>query len=92
MPTPENDARTPGPVVCVREPVTQEPTMPGQTTRDRAARFAAAVLGLLMLLGCIAVVVACVLDRLPPTVLSWAAVSFAVAIGCMHYATRSPMR
>jgi hypothetical protein len=66
--------------------------MPEQTTRDRAVRFAAALFGLLILLGCIAVVVACVLDRLPPTVLSWAAVTFAVAIGCMHYATRPPKR
>lgn len=60
--------------------------------RDRVLRFAAAVLGLLMLLGCIAVVVACVLDGLPPTVLPGVALSFAVAIGCLHYATRRPLR
>lgn len=89
---PENDAATAGTVVSVGQHMPWEPTMPEQTTRDRALRFAAAVLGLLMLLGCIAVVVACVLDRLPPTVLSWAALCFAVAIGCMHYATRPPVR
>jgi len=66
--------------------------MAEQTMRDRALRFAAAVLGLLILLGCIAVVVACILDRLPPTVLSYAAMAFALAIGCLHYATRRPLR